>query len=419
MRRAMRVCLLFLLLLQSAIVNAITSAESLPKGVRAGAFVYGRGDGIVDAFNSVGQRRDFSSPLNQTLSLTDLSEFEPQVKELQNVLNSIGPHQLGERLLQVDLYSNISVSEQRYVTGFMWGISDRYSLGVVVPVVSRSYRANFSVETTSNVQDLKNMMGEIPGLHEALIQVENSDLSTEVFAENIFHKNGYQTPSDFSAGGLGDVEIEGRYQYLNSTYVLGQLRHNLRLPTATYTPDMSNLLDRPLGQENYSLRVSNLNDLKMIPHVLSLNTSISTTVHSVSQSLRAVKRDTSQRLPNLNDPYQVGVVNKYRGIDLGLESGLMLDVWRGAISLSGSYVYRHHLKDRHSGDRDLLYDELSENSDWELHSVEASFELSSVPLFLKNIAPVPARVMFTWHQPFAGRNTEFVPYGRIDVVLLF
>jgi hypothetical protein len=179
------------------------------------------------------------------------------------------------------------------------------------------------------------------------------------------------------------------------------------------------LIDRSAGKEVFAFRLGSVNSFRAIPNVLSFHAGFFGTYNAPTRVLRALPKDPNEPLANLNDPEQIENVRMHRGASFKSDLGVMLDFYKGTTSLMASYIFETKASDTVSGDNGLDYNRLTENSySWE-HGFEFTLEVSSVPSFMDDLALAPAKLSFTWYQPYRGRNVIYAPYGRIDAILLF
>ncbi|MEO5668107.1 MAG: hypothetical protein ABIR96_08610, partial [Bdellovibrionota bacterium] len=61
------------------LAHAIVTTDVLPKGVRAGAFVWGRSGSVTNSFDSSGNLQSLARPLNRSVTLEDIAKSEPDV----------------------------------------------------------------------------------------------------------------------------------------------------------------------------------------------------------------------------------------------------------------------------------------------------------------------------------------------------
>lgn len=411
--------LLMLALMGTRLTHALTSSDALPKGVRAAALVYGFAPMVDSTFDAQGKLDYLVSPLNRSITFEELAEFEPDLQKLKNVIDTVYPSGIGNQLIQANLYADAEVFEQRYVPALLWGLSDRWSVGILVPVVKRQIESSFKAVVINQGQDLKDLVGQIPELSDAATQLANAELDTNTFVQKIFYDNGYKSPANFENSGLGDIELETRYLFYRSDPLNMSARLNLKIPTGSSTSDIANLLDKPIGNGHYSLKAGLLQDFRPFGPRWIFSSAAFLAYNFASDEIRAVRRSSDQLLPNLNDPYQVESLRKRRGMDLSTDMAISRSFFDGVVWVAGSYQYFYHGKDRFEGSRNLLYSDLSKNTQTSEHGVEASIEFSSIQLFLKEEFPLPGKMVFAWYQPLQGKNALYAPYGRMDFALLF
>lgn len=399
---------------------AITSTDTLPKGVRAFAFVYANAPNVSSTFNPAGGVESLTRPLNRSVTMDDLESAEPRLKTLRSALNSLSPQLLGEQVITSNLNSNISINEKRYVTALLWGFTPTFSAGFILPYIRRDVTSSFRVDTTNNAAALKNFLGpDMPEIADALEQIHNLQFDTNFYENTLFRQYGYEPPRSYTATGFGDLELETRWQYFKSERAAFGLRSNLKLPTATHEADPKNLLDRDFGDRTYQLRLGSVHSFFLVPGRLTLQSGIFGTYRAPTKQTFAIARSPEQILPDRNDPYQIEEVKKELGSQIDTDIGFNLDFAKGAVSLFTSYQYLWKDADRYSGNRNLDYDRLSLNTKIRGQTWESGVELSSVPLYLAQQVPVPAKLIATWVQPVAGKNALYAAYGRLDAILFF
>lgn len=399
--------------------HAITSTDSLPQGVRALAIVYGSTLGGVDSsLNREGNLESLVRPLNRSITLEDLAKQDPRLKQLQNVLNSFGPS-LGDTLLFANLYSDAQVNESHTVAALFWGLTNKISVGLIVPKIKRTTQIDFRADVSNGSAPLRTLLGNTPQLAPGLQQLQDTAIDTATFEKAIFTSKGYSAPRSFEVEGLGDIEAEFRALYFESKKLDLAMRFTLRLPTASHEADLRNLFDRPFGDQSYGLRLGSLHSLKLIPDVLTFQSALFGMIHVPSRVTIAAPLDPSQDIADLNDPNQIEEVSRTLGAQVDLDTGLELTLLQGILTVTGSYQYMGKMQDSMMGSRGLDYQRLVKNTEGTAHSVEAGIQFSSVPLFTAKKAPIPGKIALLYHQTLAGQNVAYANSGRVDAVLFF
>lgn len=396
-----------------------TSTDTLPAGRRALGYVYGFASGIESAFNASGNLESLAKSLNRSVTLDDLARREPQLNELRSVLNSLTPGSLGESLLMADLYSTVRVNEERKVFALFWGLTDDIMVGAVVPLIHRKIQADFRAEVVNNAEKVRGIVGDVPKLDEGLKKLAETPIDTSTFQRAIFTSRGFQPPGSFEASGLGDVETELRYTYLNRPSLNLAFRTTVIAPTSSHQPDIRNLLDKPLGDGCFALRLSSMHTVKLVPDVLAFESGIMGTWFAPARQTLALPRDPQEDLADLNDPGQIEAVRKQLGPKMDLDLGLDLLLWKGMVELFGSYQFSVKAQDRYWGDQGLDYARLMEGTRSVSHGIEAGIAFSTLPLFRAGKVPAPGKISFRIFQPIAGVNSIYAGYGRLDALLFF
>ena len=413
--------------------QAVVTTDTLPKGVRALGLVYGFAGGVNSGFASDGTLETLDRPMNRSITLEDIKtglkgsdpKLAGDIGKLQSALNAMSPDQIGDKMLVANMYGNINVNEERYVTGLLWGISNRFSAGVVVPVIHRRTSVEYKMEVTNNAKAIQSLVGNSGSatLNAGIQQLADAKVSPERFTNSIFTSSGYQSPGTADASGTGDIELQTRYRFFESGANSLAMRGTVVLPTASHSADITSLVDRDFGKHSYAAQLGLVHSLQIVPNRLSYHTSIFGKAYVPTKLTRAFAKNSDEPLPDLTDPNTIETVDYTYGPGADLDTGVMWEMWQGMLSLTGSYQYSVKGRDYIHGSRGLDYARLVDNDHsggyMTSHGMEFTLTFSTVPLFKANISPVPAVLAFTWNQPLLGSNTIYSPYGRLDAILFF
>jgi len=397
---------------------AYVSPEALPKGVRALAYVYGFASGIDSRLDESGLLEDLARPLNRSVTIAELAEHKPELLRLQNVLADMDPTWASD-LLSVNLYADVSAFESRKVTGLLWGITDRFSVGMQIPFIEREVSFGFSADVVNNAGAIKSGVGDIKELRDGLEILENTPINTQTFTQEIFLARGYNAPQSRRVSAWGDVEVETRYTYfIGDRWSLG-LRSGFRAPTSSYRPDIRNVLDQDLAENTWAFKAMHLSEFQIIPRRLSWSASLGGVMRLEKTQTRAYALSESDSLPDLRDPRQIEKVRKTIGPEMNAGSGLQLSALQGWVNFMGSYFYSAKAEDQIRGTRGLDYARETRGSASQTHGYELGVEVSSFSSFRRNSFPLPFKVAAAYVHPVGGRNAIYAPYWRFDSALLF
>ncbi|MEO5667628.1 MAG: hypothetical protein ABIR96_06195 [Bdellovibrionota bacterium] len=409
---------LFFGLAWGAQASAYSSPEPLPQGVRALAYVYGFASGINTRLNGDGLLEDLAKPLNRSVSIAEMAEAEPDLLKLQNVLANLDPL-WADQVLSINLYAHASVFESQKVSGFLYGVTDRLAIGVIVPFIKRDIDFGFRADVVNNAKAIATSVGDIPELQKGLKKLSETRIDTQTFNQAIFLNRGYKAPESHHVEAWGDAEIETRYSYyFDNRWGLG-LRGGFRAPTSSYKIDIRNVLDQDLTEDVWALKLSHLSEYQIRPHSLSWSTTIGGIVRLPKTQERAYARSASDPLPDLTDPYQIESVRKLIGPELNMDSGLQWSLAQGWVSLMGSAFYSVKAKDRIYGHRDLDYLRETAGTAAQTQGLELAVQVSSISSFRRNSFPLPFNVTVAYVNPMRGHDSIYAPYWRLDSVILF
>ncbi|NCN40886.1 hypothetical protein GW916_06505 [bacterium] len=408
----------FLITSFSVNVLAYSSPEPMPQGVRALAYVWGFGSGIDSRLNSDGDLELLARPLNRSVNLTEMAESEPDLLRLQDFLSGLDPV-WADNLLMANLYADIDVFESRKVSGFLWGITDRWAAGFILPWVRREMTYSFRADVTNNAAAIAASVGKNEELQKGLDELAKYPLNTQSFEKAIFLDRGYQAPSSQIYQAWGDLEIENRYTYLVSKRWSLGLRGGLVIPTSNHEVDITNPLDQDLAEKAWAVRMMHLSEFQIIPKTLYWSFTVGGKYRFAKEQTRAYALNSEELLPNLNDPYQIETVSKTIGAEFNVDTGLQLSMFHGLVNVMGGYFYSAKASDRINGTRGLDYARETSGTDAILQGFEAAVEVSTFNAFLRNKFIAPVKVSLAYVHPTFGRNTIYAPYWRLDSVLLF
>lgn len=396
--------------------------DVLPKGVRTGAYVFAFGNDINSNFDDSGTVVSLVNPLNLSLGMNELAQFDSSgdLKLAQQKINELHPNAYGDQILAANIYSNISVSERRHVFAFLYGVTEKFTLQVALPIQSRRVKVDFRAEVTNHASEIADKIGNVPYMYEGLKNDLGPDALTQSdFIQGIFLDNGYKLPGTYEWTELGEIQIEGRYRYFKDDYFAFGTRLGATLPTSTHDRDVHNLFDSDFGDETLAIRAASIHEVRPIPGLINLHSAVVGTYRFPTVQTMAVPLTAEQNLPNTSDVGQIVDVRRDLGASVDVEVGAMFDIYGGTVSFDVTYQYSLRAMDRFSGAAPVYYGYLMKPGASELHGVEFTAELSSIYLFLKEISPVPAKLWITWYQPLRGRNVTYAPYGTVNIAMLF
>jgi len=307
---------------------------------------------------------------------------------------------------------NITQHYNQFRPLLAYGLTDRLTLGVIIPYIWASNDVNASINTSTanvgfnqlaispaNPLGVVPLAAPIPGTRRATVQDINNLLASQF---------GIKPVQSWSGSGIGDIEFGGRYQYYRSEYWRLAFTGIAVAPTGKQD-DPDNLVDIPLGDGNWAARFQFQQDFVYQPEGLSKrlgfpgagNFYINTFFEYLYNSPDSrVVRVCSPRQPVCNQKDEV--TRKAGDIFEGQVMGYV-GVYKGVI-LSGGVDYTHQLKSSYSGSRGLNYGDLAIDSEHWFWDYMVGLTYTTVPMFIQKEFPLPLSAVVQWRDRFEGTN---------------
>jgi hypothetical protein len=426
-----------LLLAQAWDAPAAEDARVLPQGRSRLAIVYARASGITEEYNPFGEAESLVAPYNLELSASAIRDFEPQINDLINFLNTFDnlrynsrkrdngyygitedPNDplLGDALSRGFLAVDAEAERNQWMFSYMYGVTDKLSLGVVVPYLKTSVRVNAGLHGVNVADDIYHYFaGNNPG---AFGQVQDGlddlrSVNTETF-QSLLAEKGYSRFEDSQQSGIGDVVLGGRYNHYNHKQWLHSVQAGISLPTGQLRSP-SNLTEVDAGIGAWSLTMSHISNYNPITP-LSLSGSVNYTHRFPSHRWLRVRPDPATLIPGPEDE---------EDLDMRLGNKFWLKTGAGwafndVFSVDADYEWEWKNEDRYYGtklDRDYTY--LSDDTASYKETLQLGASVSSVQAFLGKRFPLPGKLSLMYSLPVRGRNSLITPFAAAELNLYF
>lgn len=409
--------LCILLLLQTTAFAAET-AKVLPKGIFRARLVGVQTEQIGESINNDSQLEPFANSLNTTVTVGDLTNKDPRVADLVSALNTIQPG-LGNNLMNSNLYSDMSLNVTTILPALEYGMTEKLSLGIRLPVVTRRVDANFSANSINNATYAAAQTGGLsPALTAALAQFGAQSFDTAMFAKTIFTDKGYEAPGSYQKTEIGDLEFGGKYNFFSNSFFYATTQLGARAPTGS-TPSMTNIFDKGTGGGAWAIGLSMYQEYFPINRV-SFGAMQKVSHYFPDTADRAVPKNAADALPSLlPQDHQVQRVTRSQGDKLETELSTTLHFFNSDLTTWGAYQFMTKGGDNYSGPGNLYYDGLAKNSSLLSHSAEIGVGYSTINAYRKKEFSVPGQIELTYNSTLGGRNIAQVNYIRMDMILYF
>jgi hypothetical protein len=405
-----------------AMLSEAAQAQMLPKGIGAvyvGNRQYSSGTPYFDVNGkptTLSERFDMNyngSFLRSGTAGTDLKSLYDNIRAFEAAKSTQEPTladdlQLGIQKAQVD------VSFDAKILGFGYGLNERWTLLLGVPIMRATIAADIDVTGANNALMIKNRLGDaaFDELKDGLDQA--SRINRMTILSKIQDEYAYKDISYWEYYGLGDILIGGRTNWnfataKKPTYSL-MLTTYLSLPTGPqYDPDA--LAQVPVSRGFTALDVTS--DHKFKWDLFTLGGELGGAI--------GLPQKTKRRVPVGSEV----LITPDRKVEVNWSPGP--ETWISAYAGVGTSLYQAQYKlgmnedhpDTFSGPIDGDYNIMGqENSSQEIYH-QVNFTLTTVDAYNDNKFFMPFILTLTGHQSLGGRTTLGKRYVELTFMTFF
>lgn len=410
-------------LFSACIVEAKETAKVLPGGIRRARVVGVMTGNVEKTFNEDGELQGLSHSLNRTVTIGDLAsnadaKTKAQLNSLISSLNTLSPG-LGNQLAASDLSSKFSQNVQMYMAAFEYGVTDRVTVGIRMPIVKRNVTNRFSVSTINNADSINAQLGGLsPQVTSGLNGISNKQLDTAFFENALFTSKGYEAPHDFQDTSVGDLEFGTKYNFYKSDFSASSILIGARAPTGSKA-SLTNPFDKGTGKESWGIAAQVFEEFYPTRGITVGGAA--KIGHSFSDTRdRAIPKNETDSLPSLlPQDGQVQKTTRQTGECLETELSAGYRFPGNAWGLWSAYQYSKKGKDKFTGPGNLYYEGLAKNTNYTIHAGELGAEYSTIQAYRNGKFAVPMDISLTYNSVLRGENTPKAAYARLDLMLYF
>jgi len=388
----------------------LENTQTLPRGVRnprmIQVFVSGE-----SRFDGVGVREPIGARLSKNVSWNDVLGSQKTETERNIIQTTLREAQInldggpGRTTGQVYTTADVKVPTLAY------GLTDRLTLAVVVPVMSVSVSADTSL---SRSEEGQRWMDRI-----CAMSVDDCNTAAKKLNNAVNEKLsrlGYETiPSFKNVSAIGDVQVVGKYVLHKNNSDTLALKSTVVLPTGK-KPNANAALDIPTGDGRFQLGSMLIYD-KNLPAHFRWNTfggALALMPHSLERrvptsNLDALSQDSELLTRRLGGVFSLGTSLNYSIASWGLSTGLGYSM---QYLTQTSYSGRAFSQERYQYLQDLTPSET-------LHTGIITAGFSTVEWYKNKQFFYPFQANVTYSRPLAGRNVNASEVVAGELVLFF
>lgn len=402
------------ILVVSGQAKAIDKAAVLPKGVYHSSFRAGLISEIGERYGTGGTLNNLGDNLSKNFDLKEIMavtspEKRAKINDLVNTLNQFGESKIGDQVNLGTLRFSIDPSVQFYAPVLAYGLTERFTIGIAVPVVN--FKSHVSVfQTSSNIPQIK---AQVPGVDTKLtdgLNELNQNLVT-AFGEAL-QTRGFKALHDHDDSYIGDIQLVGLYQVYKGHPFSTVLKGLIVLPTGPQD-DPDDLGDLPALHQG-ALGLGVIQDYHIAPKW---------TVGAGFNYLMKIPDRIEKRVPlngddALPDISQKEMLNRDLGDTATASINARVEL---TDSLEAGVGYEWGVKgaDYYQGSRSYDYTLLSRDTHSTWQRMEAELEYSTVKDFLGGKSDLPWGISYEFSDTVAGTNIEHQRVHELGLKMYF
>jgi hypothetical protein len=421
-------------------------ARTLPKGRSRFSFTYAKSDGITQQYNDSGVAEDLTKPYNVNLDAQKIGDFaatiSPEFSNLIKLLNDTGLRYdasksgtkagpitatdptkplLGDALTKGFLGVDVEATQTQSAFQYMTGITDRLTVGFLIPIVSTQVRAGANISKTNNtVQDYQKAFAQMGAAFQPISQgLQTLDsYGIETLQQMALVNNGYQRFGSNDQSGIGDVAFGSRYNYLKTPreYWINSGEMLISAPTGkTHPADSLVAVDNGTGTWDFQAA-------HIINYLPSGNRGKWTFSHGdhytyqlPGKKIMRVRENESDFLPGPST--EENVTTKY-GAKFWTNLGAKY-AFSSMFSVATDYEWYWKARDNYAGSRQKDYNYLGDSTEKYLETWDIGGTISTIDNFTQLGLPMPLELSATYYHPFRGRNAPVASFFTIELAMYF
>ncbi len=361
-------------------------------------------------FNSQGNSISLGESYSMSLTPGFVSMLKPQVKALTAALNTVQPG-LSDSMPITELGVDIQSSVMANAFALEYGVTDRLSVGFMLPIVYASVDVKTKSSETEEYQGFVSKLPEGHPLRQGL-QAVQSQLSVDGINQTLKADMGYGAGMDsWSGAGIGDLEIGAKYKYFDAHPVRMTTKAGFRVPTGRR--DNADLLfDLGFGDGQWDLAAFNYVDYSPFS-----NFYLTWEAGYTAQ----LPNEATYRVPVVQG-VEISPIKAKLNRDLGdiVETGLEAN-WNFTrlLSVSPKYRFRHKFSDDYSGAQGINTALLEAETSETAHEGILTLGFSNLPRVRSGESSLPVDAQLFYRQRFAGENMAESMTGGVQLKAYF
>jgi hypothetical protein len=397
----------------------LESTKVLPENVRNPRFksIY---MSVANKFDGVGQTQELGFKLNKVVSWQDIKDAQSSIEKktvIDGVLKdpysdgnttspAIDPNgSPGATTGKVQTFANVMVPVLAY------GVTDRLTMAVAVPVMSVSISADTGFTASADGRTFINGACSKSSIYDC---AENAAKLNDAVNQKLT-RLGYQPIQSRSFTAIGDAKLVGKYLVYSGDRDAVALKGELTAPTGV-KPDPDKALDVPTGDGQWDLGVGGIYDRQLFRR-LGFNAFAGYTWQTPDS---LVKRLPTSATDSLSADKEL--LDRRLGDIVSLGTSLNYEIPAAGMMLGAGYGYQFLMRTQYSRGiyPEYRYERLeAEAPSQAMHSMTLSAGFSTVNWYKQGKFVLPFQANLDYSKPIAGRNVTDNSLINAELVAFF
>lgn len=387
--------------------------DTLPKGVRLLALRQVQTSSITGGFDPDGSKNTLA--FDQSLSSKELSEIQGAdiyFDELKNI-SPEAYDKFTTGAYSIDANAEVKVQG----LGVAYGVTNRFTAYVAIPY----YRAdvNMKIKRTekNNYEQVANLLNESGDpsdtayfLNQLTEQLPDAD---GALLQTVLMRNyGYEPIGDWTAQGLGDIELVGLYRLTDWQQSGLATSFGVVLPTGRIkNPDM--LQDIPFGDGQTDLFLEFGGGVSLLDTRLEIDSSLRYTHQFGSNKSLRIPQSSEMRFSDKKGNFEEKLGDK---INYNISGLYKHKIWLNSIL---GYEFKSRADSSFESEYTEANQILAEDSHELSHTMKAGIKLTTIDLYKAGKFAAPISLEFIGRRVFSGENTPQMTRFDLEFRLYF
>lgn len=392
---------------------AFEDAKVMPQNIRRLTYRFVLSD-ISEKTDGTATAFPISRPLSKALTFKDIVRGEKDA--VRNALTSAFVDAEGFQMSDAAGYFAADVKTRVQVSApiFAYGLTNKTTLAVAVPVYRMQTSAEVSFQASDNGQQFINRLASDYNNQTSSARDAAAKLNDAVERLNTkLTDNGYRRLESWQGSGLGDSQVVLKHRSLELESISLATQAIVTIPTGR-VDDPDNLLDKGFGDGQWDVAIGAASEESMDAWIEGL---------SFAQFVRVTEQFSGQRTIRLvteSESIEVDKASVEFNLGTRVETGAAVLFSSQQSGWGGTLGYNFSRKgfDRFEAPADTR-SVLEKDSLEMLHQAEAEVVFSGVPAFRRGSIPIPFELKLAYKHQLSSRNMPVAHMLQIDTGVFF